>query len=59
MESEDGIADVVRHSDQATDSSPNAEQKPTQYGREHYRFGQQLFSLQRVFSITNGKELSS
>jgi hypothetical protein len=45
MVSEDGIADDVRHSAQATDASPNAEQKPRQHGRVH----------ERLFSITNRK----
>jgi hypothetical protein len=53
MESEDGMAVDVCHSDNATNASTNANQKPTQHGGIYYRFGHELPLLRRLFSIIN------
>jgi hypothetical protein len=55
IESENGMADDIYHSDHATAASTNAEQEPTQHGGVYYRFGHELSLLRRLFLITNGK----
>jgi hypothetical protein len=48
MESEGGIADDLCHTDQATDASTNAKDKPTQHVRVHKGVRKVLASVRKV-----------
>jgi hypothetical protein len=55
VESEDGTAYDICHTDQATGATTKAKQTPRQHGGVYYSFLNELSFLQRLLGVTNGE----